>query len=194
MSYTNRVSIGWWLPVIVIKEESETATRSIAGAARSSMARDRAARGSPEHSPAPQPYSLCHKQVTHSLRKALSFSHTPPPRGLFQESWSQKHQLGSTLQFPSYLLSVIPTCLYANTILQCFQVPTPSLSSSLYLILISLLNSSKMFALIFPNKIIISSTEKGNCMLILMGLLCALLHALLVDSTALRIPLSAPFY
>lgn len=32
-----------------------------------------------------------------------------------QVGWSQKHQLGSTLRFPSYLLSVIPTCLYANT-------------------------------------------------------------------------------
>lgn len=35
-----------------------------------------------------------------------------------QVGWSQKHQLGSTLRFPSYLLSVIPTCLYANTTLR----------------------------------------------------------------------------
>lgn len=63
---------------------------------------------------------------------------------------------------------------------------------SLYLILISLLNSSKMFALISPNKMTISSTDKRNYMSTLMGLLWALLHALLVDPTALRIPPSAP--
>lgn len=39
---------------------------------------------------------------------------------------------------------------------------------------------------------IISSTDKRNYMSTLMGLLWALLHALLVDPTALRIPPSAP--
>lgn len=79
---------------------------SSAEAVRSSVAWDRAARGSAEYSPVPQPYSLCHKRVSHSLRRASSFRHTRLPRDqpsrLVTETSAGKHTAVSKLLVVSH--------------------------------------------------------------------------------------------
>lgn len=115
MSYTNRVSIGWWLPVIVIKEESETATLQQCWSCQIKRGMGQGCKGLRRVQPCP---SASVTNGSHILLGEPRASGTRVFLETNQVGWSQKHQLGSTLWFPSYLLSVIPTCLYANTTLR----------------------------------------------------------------------------